>query len=123
MLAETSSNDLQAALVQCSACRGQSRQQHTGGKQIGVEEKAAKGSGASSFNGVRAVPGVDGGTVYAAFLGRPASMACTASVCVFRPHTCAFRCLSEELLQREPELCCCLPVVLPAQSHYGWQFC
>ena len=82
MLADTSSNDLQPALVQCSACRGQSRQQHIGGKQIGVEEKAAKGSGASSFNGVRAVRGVDGGTVYAAFLGRPAPVACTASVCV-----------------------------------------
>ena len=74
MPADTSSNGVQPAAVQYSAsayaCRGQPRQQRTGGKQIGVEEeKTAEGSGASSFNGVRAVPGVDGGTVYAAFLG------------------------------------------------------
>lgn len=56
------------------ACRAQVRQQHSGGKQVGAEKKKAEGSGASSFNGVRAVPGVDGGTVYAAFLGMLAQL-------------------------------------------------
>ena len=60
-------------------CRSISRQQHTGGKQIGMVEEEGEGS-APSFNGVRAVPGVDGDTVYAAFLGTPAAAAPTAPV-------------------------------------------
>lgn len=50
-------------------CRGLSEQQSPGGHEAKVAGKQTEGFGASAFNGVRAVPGVNGATVYAAFLG------------------------------------------------------
>lgn len=54
-------------------CRGLSKQQFTGNQETGVAGQQAEEPHGSKFIGVRAVPGVDGATVYAAFLGRPTS--------------------------------------------------
>ncbi|KAL3140768.1 hypothetical protein ABBQ32_005316 [Trebouxia sp. C0010 RCD-2024] len=48
--------------------RGLSKQQFTGNQETGVAGQQAEEPHGSKFIGVRAVPGVDGATVYAAFL-------------------------------------------------------